>query len=172
VETEWQLWDAPWDYDGLSEQERKEELNSYIATMRNWVDIYRDMPEDKIRYSLQIETKDGQYIGWCNSYDIDENCEYTDRDGYCAVGIDIPDMSARGKGYAYQAWPAFIRYLLAKGIRDIYTQTWSGNHRLIHIAEKIGFEEYCRKPSRRFVRGESYDALTFRLNQEKFNLWV
>lgn len=169
VETEWQLWDAPWEYDGLSEQARQEELDSYISTMGKWVESYNNMPEDRIRYSVQIETKDGRYIGWCNSYDIDENCEYTTQDGYCTLGINIPDLSARGKGYSYQAWSAFIKYLRSHGINDIFTQTWSGNHRVIHIAEKIGFEEYCRKPSIRFVRGERYDGLTFRLNWEKFN---
>ena len=89
-----------------------------------------------------------------------------------AVGIDIPDSKARGKGYGAQALCMFIKYLLDKGIDDIYTQTWSGNERMIHIAEKIGFEEYRRKKEFRLVRGKKYDGLTFRLNMEKFNYFI
>ena len=33
---------------------------------------------------------------------------------------------------------------------------------------KIGFEECRRKENFRLVRGERYDGLTFRLNEEKF----
>lgn len=39
---------------------------------------------------------------------------------------------------------------------------------MIHIAEKIGFEECCRKIGIRSVRGRLYDGLTFKLNKEKF----
>ena len=71
-----------------------------------------------------------------------------------------------------QALCMFIKYLLDKGIDDIYTQTWSGNERMIHIAEKIGFEEYRRKKEFRLVRGKKYDGLTFRLNMEKFKKFI
>ena len=66
----------------------------------------------------------------------------------------------------------FIKYLIDKGIDDIYTQTWSGNERMVHIAEKIGFEEYRRKKEFRLVRGKKYDGLTFRLNMEKFKKFL
>lgn len=62
----------------------------------------------------------------------------------------------------------FIKYLLERGEAPIFTQTWSGNHRMIHVAEKIGFEECRRKKDLRMVRGERYDGLTFKLNVEKF----
>ena len=39
---------------------------------------------------------------------------------------------------------------------------------MIHIVEKIGFEECCRKVGIRSVDGQKYDGLTFRLNKEKF----
>ena len=31
--TEWQLWDAPWEYEGLTEEQKKEELQKYIKAM-------------------------------------------------------------------------------------------------------------------------------------------
>ena len=33
---------------------------------------------------------------------------------------------------------------------------------MIGLARKLGFEEYCRKPGVRTVRGKQYDGLTFR----------
>ena len=51
---------------------------------------------------------------------------------------------------------------------DLYTQTWSGNVRMIGLAEKLGFRECRRKPGVRQVRGGTYDALTFRLDRDAF----
>lgn len=51
---------------------------------------------------------------------------------------------------------------------EIYIQTWSGNERMVHIAEKMGFEECDRKKNFRTVRGRTYDGLTFRLNEQKY----
>ena len=84
------------------------------------------------------------------------------------MGIDIPAVAARGKGYAFAALKLFIGYLLENGERGIYTQTWSGNVRMIGLAEKLGFEEYRRKKGLRTMAGKPYDGLTFRLNEEKF----
>lgn len=39
---------------------------------------------------------------------------------------------------------------------------------MIHLAEKLGFEECCRKKALRLVRGQRYDGLTFRLNVAQF----
>ena len=44
----------------------------------------------------------------------------------------------------------------------------SGNNRMIHVAEKIGFKECRRKKDLRKVRGQHYDGLTFKLDEEKF----
>ena len=174
VENEWQLWDGPWEYEGLTDEEKEENLNSYIKTMRRWVEYDKNLASDAIRYRYQIviDNENQDYIGWCSAYCIDEDCNYTEEDKLLAVGIDIPDSKERGKGYGAQALCMFIKYLIDKGIDDIYTQTWSGNERMVHIAEKIGFEEYRRKKEFRLVRGKKYDGLTFRLNTEKFKKFL
>ena len=180
VETEWQLWDAPWEYEGLTEAEKQSELESYIESLHRWVAQDAKLAElerkqkieavEKVRYRFQIaldnETKD--YIGWCNAYCIDKDCNYIDGEGFCTVGINIPEVAVRGKGYATEALCKFIKHLLEHGERPIFTQTWSGNERMIHIAKKIGFEEYRRKKDFRVVRGSKYDGLTFKLDEERF----
>lgn len=54
-------------------------------------------------------------------------------------------------------------------VSEIYTQTWSGNKRMIGLANKIGFEECMRKSNSYKLHGELYDDLTFRLNIGKFH---
>ena len=48
---------------------------------------------------IVIDNENQDYIGWCSAYCIDEDCNYTEEDKLLAVGIDIPDSKARGKGY-------------------------------------------------------------------------
>lgn len=170
VETEWQQWDAPWEYEGLTEEEKQIELENYVASLKRWVERDANLTEESIRYSFQIvlNNESADYIGWCNAYCIDEDYCYTGEEGYCAVGINIPEVAVRGKGYATEALCLFIAYLLEYGEKPIFTQTWSGNERMIHVAEKIGFSECRRKKDLRSVRGERYDGLTFVLDEEKF----
>jgi RimJ/RimL family protein N-acetyltransferase len=164
VETEWQLWDAPWEYNENevfdSDKYRKERLE--------WLAEEKD--ENRMRWSFQVCINDEsrKHIGWINAYNIDANYHYITGDGYCTIGIDIPDLPSRGKGYATASWDLFIQYLLSNGVGDIYTQTWSGNERVLGLMEKIGFEECNREYGFRIVRGQLYDGLTFKLNREKY----
>ena len=170
VETEWQLWDGPWEYEGLTDEERLSEAYAYVDKLRARMERLRTLPPDAPRTTFHIAEKGASdcAIGWMNSYCIDGDFNYTAGEGAAAIGIDIPEPAARGKGYGTQALGAFIAYLLDTGCDTVYTQTWSGNERMIHLAEKLGFELCCRKPGLRLVRGQRYDGLTFRLNREKF----
>ncbi|MDV3428538.1 MAG: GNAT family N-acetyltransferase, partial [Bacillota bacterium] len=168
IENEWQLWDAPWEYEGKEENELKRDLERYKNKMLLWAT--KQMSESNLRTGFQICINDDTrtYIGWCNSYNINENFEIIQTKGYSAIGINIPVMTARGKGFAASALVMFIHYLIKNGENEIYTQTWSGNKPMIGLAGKIGFEECRRKSNIHKVRGEIFDDLTFKLNMEKF----
>ncbi len=167
-ENEWQLWDAPWDYEGKEKEELLKDLERYKNKMQIWAKEKKG--ENDLRSSFQICINDStkKYIGWCGSYNINEKFQITPAKDRCAIGIDIPAMTARGKGYAASALVLFIQYLIRHGINEIYTQTWSGNKRMVSLANKIGFEQCMCKSKIRSVRGELYDDLTFRLNRKKF----
>jgi RimJ/RimL family protein N-acetyltransferase len=170
VETEWQLWDGPWVYENKTKSKALADIDAYIEKMKGLAEKSRSLNPDKKRTSFQIcERESRNYIGWCNSYRIDNRFTHIADGGLCAIGIDIPESSAQGKGYGSEALVLFIDYLQSRGESDIYIQTWSGNARMIHIAKKLGFEECMRNIDMRFVRGKLYDGLTFRLNYEKFN---
>ncbi len=167
VETEWKLWDAPWEY---REGEVFDSIGYRIESLKRLAEDKRK-DENRMRRSFQICIKDEsrKHIGWMNSYNIDDNYRYTIGPGHCAIGIDIPDISSRRKGYATASWDLFIHYLLSNGIEDIYTQTWSGNGRVIGLMKKLGFEECNRIKEYSTIRGQLYDGLTFKLNKEKYN---
>lgn len=161
--TEWQLWDGPWEYEGLTEEQKKEELQKYIKAMEKWAALYETLPDEMPRKSFQICTPEGEYVGWCSSYFINEDYD-SDEDGdRLAIGIDLPEENVRGKGLATHALQLFMAYLRTLGFTELYAQTWSGNERMIGLAEKLGFAECGREPKECTVRGQQYDGLTFRI---------
>ncbi|MDD2494480.1 MAG: GNAT family protein [Tissierellia bacterium] len=107
-----------------------------------------------------------------NKNSIDDNYCYTNGDGKLTIGIDILDLNSRRKGYATEAWSLYIKYILDSGIDDIYTQTWSGNIRVIGLMKKLGFFECNREKGLRIVSGELYDGLTFKLNIKKYDQFI
>ncbi len=167
-ENEWQLWDAPWEYENLSKDEALKNLESYRASLTRQADRLANPDNNGKRNGFEIEERlTGRHIGWVGSYMIDAQyriCSDEKESIGLAVGIDIPDMSARGKGLGLEALRLFIAYIKETSSATVYTQTWSGNRRMIALAEKLGFVEINRYAGIRQVRGETYDGLTFRLN--------
>ena len=107
--------------------------------MEEWAAICESLSDEMPRKSFQICTPEGEYVGWCSSYFINEDYD-SDKDGdRLAIGIDLPE-----------------------GFTELYTQTWSGNERMIKLAEKLGFTECSRESKECTVRGQQYDGLTFR----------
>lgn len=159
-ETEWGFWDAPW-----------EPLDSDETSERNsWTEYYESIqkqPTDALRWKFEIEYQ-GRHVGWVSSYLMDEQYEWVDassvREGqkvYRAVGVDVCEKDVWGNRVGTNALHAFIQYHLDRGADAIYTQTWSGNTRMVKGAARLGFVECCRKKGIREVDGQKYDGLTF-----------
>ena len=79
------------------------------------------------------------------------------------VGICEPDVW--GKGIGTNTLRAFINYYFENGLDEIYTQTWSGNIRMLRCAKKLGFVECDREIGEREVDGQKYDGLTFKIGK-------
>ncbi len=154
-DTEWGDWDAPWENIlGNGEQEERRAWTEYYA-------FVKDLPADDVRRKFEIES-DGKHIGWISSY---TDLGYIgNEDGIRAIGLDIPRIEDRNKGYGAAAFRMYMDHLRAHGHRSFYTQTWSGNLPMVRLAEKLGFREIVRIKGLREVRGRLYDALTFRLD--------
>ena len=137
-------------------------LSEQVASAERHVDHCIAAAENNVvRKNFEICTGDGTHIGWINRYYINDNFSWTQDEANMAIGIDIPAVKMRGCGYGENAMKGFIQYLSENGVDTIYTQTWSGNERMIRLAEKLGFEECDRKAGIRVVDGKRYDAVTF-----------
>lgn len=173
VQTEWGLWDAPW--------ETEEELEAFDPEAHRQKELaWLAKPKPDHRRCLELDTWDGVHLGAVNCYCIDGDCNWLEqvpdteegrRAARWAVGLDICESAYWGGGWGAQALAAFIRYHLEGGCTDLYTQTWAGNFRMTALAEKLGFREFRRKPGLRQVRGERYDGLTFRLDRDAFEAY-
>ena len=164
AETRWSEADAPWEPIETDEETERKGWTEYYEAVK-------DMPEKAVRWKFEIEYK-GKHIGWVSSYTIDENYEWIAFDNikegqkvYRAVGIDICEPEFWAKGVGTAALRAFIDYYLKNGFDALYTQTWSGNVRMLRCAEKLGFKECNRNVGIREVDGKKYDGLTFRLRK-------
>lgn len=148
VETEWCNWDAPW--------EEGNDWDDFVGKQREAVN------KTPLAFGkLEIEDISGRHIGWVSSYYIGGDKTKT------AVGIDLPSIIDRGKGYGENALSLFMAYLFnSKSV--LYTQTWSGNTAMLRLADKIGFIEIERIKDLREVRGGVYDALTFSTSRDGF----
>lgn len=152
VQTEWQKWDAPWEHIDRNEEELRASLEKAIKR-----------PLRQIPGRLLIAHVDGPVIGWVNTYLINKDPEKR------AVGIDICESSYWGRGLGYQALNLWIGLLFhLTDLKDIHCETWSGNLRMIALANKCGFTEVKREKNKREVNGKLYDGLTFKLTRERF----
>ncbi len=163
VETEWMNWDAPWEVEELNANKERQRWTKYYESVKT-------MPDDVTRWKFEIEYE-GKHIGWVSSYQIDENYDWINekhiKEGqkvYQTVGISICKSEIWGNHVGTNAFRAFIQYYADHGATSIYTQTWSGNHRMIGLAEKLGFTICDKCINEREVQGKKYDGLTFVLN--------
>ncbi|MGG7163317.1 GNAT family N-acetyltransferase [Clostridium ihumii] len=152
VNTEWKDYDAPW--------EKDEEIN--LEKIKQCI-IKEVQNPPKIKTHFEIESKEGKHIGRVSSYYINGDKEKL------AVGIDIINKENRGKGLGYEALLKFIKYILSNITNEVYTETWSGNERMIKLALKLGFKEINRDVDLLKVNGKYYDSITFKLDNNIFN---
>lgn len=162
LEREWENWDAPWEKEDTDEKAERTSWREYYESVKN-------LPDDARRWKFEIEWN-GRHIGWVSSYSIDENYEWVGeiKDGqtiYSAIGIDICEPDTWGNGIGTNALRAFMNYCFDSGVDELYTQTWSGNVRIIRCAEKLGFVECNREINFREVNGQKYDGLTLKVSR-------
>ena len=156
TETEWQNYDAPWENNSITEYEIRRRRKSRIANLPNRTKIT----------SLEIDTEDGVHIGWVSLYYIDQRYMYTVVKNNAigvAIGIDICESKYWGKGYGTAAFSYWLDYVRKHYDFDVYTQTWSGNIRMISLAKRLGFKLINTSKEIRYINGEKYDSLTFSL---------
>lgn len=170
IETEWTLWDEPWNEDDSEACIDVEELRR--SAYEEFEEIKKLKKESSFRWCLEIDHEDGTHIGTVDSYLIDESFnkirsqDVEHGKQIYALGIAIYEPSYWNQGLGTQALIAYVEHHLEHQHDPLYLQTWSGNHLMVRSAEKIGFHVCDRKIHLREVRGCVYDGLTLRLDGE------
>lgn len=151
VETEWEKWDAPWERSTKISPGRIEEVRRAIIAGAN-------SPQQIPREKLFIQLIDGPLLGWVVQYQHDVSARSV------CIGIDICESGNWGHGLGTEALQLWINYLFqTMDLEWIGMSTWSGNERMVRVAQKCGFHEDERISGAREVRGKKYDLVRFSL---------
>ena len=111
-------------------------------------EIFPDTPA-----SLVIKC-DGKTIGYVGAYWVDKNTNWLE------TGIVIYDSNFWNGGFGTEAYKLWIEYLFTStDIHRLGMSTWSGNSRMVKVADKLGMKEEARIRDARMVNGEYFDAI-------------
>lgn len=82
---------------------------------------------------------------------------------WLSVGIVIFDPASWGKGVGYEALGLWSDYLFTAmpSIVRLDLRTWSGNHGMMRLAQKLGYQEEARFRQARIVDGVYYDGMGY-----------
>lgn len=165
VETAWLDWDAPWEGAAVRAVETfsVEDIERYLS--QRFADIAAPLATP--RPGFRVDLVSGLPLGVVNQYHRDPEARST------YAGIGIRESAYWGRGLGTEAFRLWIGYLFTHyDLARVRTATWSGNTRMVRVAEKCGFTLLSRNPRSRQVRGEWYDGLEFMLVREDWDGWT
>ncbi|GED51287.1 N-acetyltransferase [Brevibacillus borstelensis] len=114
------------------------------------------------RHELIIEI-DGELKGSVGRYWVSEVTNWFE------IGIVIYDSRYWSNGYGSEAFQMWIDYLFTHmDTVRLGIGTWSGNERMMRLAERCGMIEEARVRKARIVRGEYYDAIKMGILREEW----
>lgn len=147
---EWQRWDAP--YLGSP---KPESVREHIASVREGI-ATGAWEEPRWRVVVADEESD-RLIGCVARYWISRESSWL------AVGIDLYDPASWGRGIGAEALRRWCTHLFEAlpEIERLDMRTWSGNERMMRLADRLGFKLEARFRNARRVDGTLYDGLGY-----------
>jgi putative hydrolase of HD superfamily len=154
---EWRRFDGPY-YPGTDPGE----LAQRIEELRGRIER-GEWPEPRRRLVV-ADSDSNALIGTVAWYWISEETNWP------AAGISIYDPAHWGKGLGTEALTLWIDYLFAQGpdFTRVDLRTWSGNERMVRLAEKLGFRKEACFRKARVVDGKHYDGLAYGVLREEW----
>ncbi|MBG9585538.1 GNAT family N-acetyltransferase [Cytobacillus firmus] len=147
-----------WKYEE-KEQEAKKWNGPYIPELKITKEEFLKSWEND--YEITVNTPKtliifvgDKLIGTVSSYWVDKNTNWLE------TGIVIYDKNYWNGGYGTEAYKLWIDFLFrTSGLHRLGMSTWSGNVRMIKVAEKLGMKEEARIRQARMVDGKYFDAI-------------
>lgn len=140
-------------------QEAKKWNGPYIPETYMTREEYRNiwMVDDNLAPNVPntlVILVNGKLIGTVGSYWVDQNTDWLE------TGIVIYDTTYWNGGYGTEAYQLWIDFLFeSTSLHRLGMSTWSGNIRMIKVAEKMGMKEEARVREARIVEGKYFDAI-------------
>jgi len=107
----------------------------------------------------------GELIGEVDAYWVDKNTNWLE------IGIIIYRPEYWGGGYGTEAFRLFIDYLFTgTPLHRLGISTWSGNIRMIKLAQKLGMKEEACIRQARSLDGKFYDAIKMGILRSEWEL--
>lgn len=117
----------------------------------------------RIPQKLAIEADD-KFIGFVRRYWIDKNTNWLN------IGICIYDPNYWDGGYGTESFRLWMRFLFNEtDIVRLGISTWSGNERMLRLAEKLGMVHEGRIRKALLVNGQYYDSVNMGILREEWN---
>lgn len=150
------------------EQEAKKWNGPYIPEKRMTKEEHRAfwMNEEEISTgvpaSLVIKAE-GSVIGYVGAYWVDKNTNWLE------TGIVIYDKEYWNGGYGTEAYKLWIDFLFSStDLHRLGMSTWSGNDRMMKVAERLGMSVEARIRKARMVEGQYFDAIKMGILREEW----
>ena len=113
--------------------------------------------------STMFIIKDEEFIGTVHA------CWESEVTSWMEIGIVIYNPDYWSGGYGTSALKQWIDYIFTNSdIHRIGFSTWSGNIRMIKLAEKLGMQQEACIRKARIVEGEYYDAIKMGMLREEW----
>lgn len=141
----------------LSPEEVASEIRLLAAEFENGND-------DPLPHQRIISNERRELIGEVNWYWKSEETNWLE------VGVVIFDEGNWGKGIGYKSLKMWISEMFkSKGdLVRIGLTTWSGNHGMIGLAEKLGMKKEAHYRKARIVKGKYYDSISYGMLREEW----
>jgi hypothetical protein len=152
---EWDYYDEPWtpDREPIRWEEWERRRREREKTPR---------APSRTDHTWQIDTAEGRHIGWISCYLMGDQAAFP------TIGVCLPEEATWGQGYGTEAVQLLLDHLFEKeGLDAVRTGTWTGNVRMVRVAQKCGFTEVGRRPHEAgvTVRGEPLEMVEFVLTR-------
>ena len=144
---EWKRWDAPYfKHEAMS----REAFDAIRQTL-----IHRD--------DMWVIDVEGTVFGTVSAYYEDEGKEWLE------VGIILHQADRWNRGLGTRALRLWVKHLFeTRPLVRVGLTTWSGNVRMMRVAEKIGMQLEGRIRQVRVVEGRRYDSIRMGMLREEW----
>jgi RimJ/RimL family protein N-acetyltransferase len=150
---EWKKWDAP--YFPLTPLS----FEDYVTKMKQKLSNQEWPPDQCV---IEVE---GQVIGQMTYYWESKDTRWLE------MGIVIYLPAYWNGGYGTEALAFWTDFLLRElPIARVGLTTWSGNERMIRVAEKLGMQMEGRMRKCRYYNGVYYDSIRMGILREEWDL--